>query len=160
MRSPFWFILVCKIPHFLPKSYRFGQLIIRFQKADTLRLLKTYIMFCHSAGAKYPFFYAPDHLWTQISMVFNWKILVLSNSDLCQSTLGGVFWSVIPHVVRAAFVCITVSRIITTIWLQLLSMLLIHYCISSFPFSELLIVLPKLFLLRLRASVFFIAKYL
>ena len=47
------FILVWKIPQFLPKSYRFRQLITLFQKADTLRLLKIYIMFCQPAGAKY-----------------------------------------------------------------------------------------------------------
>ena len=46
-------ILVWKIPQFLPKSYRFRQLITLFQKADTLRLLKIYIMFCQPAGAKY-----------------------------------------------------------------------------------------------------------
>ena len=39
-------ILVCKIPQFFSKSYWFGQLIILFQKVDTLRLLKIYIMFC------------------------------------------------------------------------------------------------------------------
>ena len=38
--------LVCKIPQFFAKSYWFGQLIILFQKVDTLRLLKIYIMFC------------------------------------------------------------------------------------------------------------------
>ena len=34
--------LVCKIPQFFAKSYWFGQLIILFQKVDTLRLLKIY----------------------------------------------------------------------------------------------------------------------
>ena len=51
-----WSILICKIPQFFAKSYWFGQLIILFQKVDTLRLLKIYIMFCLTAGAKYPFF--------------------------------------------------------------------------------------------------------
>ena len=51
-----WFILVCKIPQFLVKGYRFRQLITLFQKGDTLRLLKIHIMFCPPAGAKYPFF--------------------------------------------------------------------------------------------------------
>ena len=46
-------ILVCKIPQFFSKSYWFGQLIILFQKVDTLRLLKIYIMFCLPAGAKF-----------------------------------------------------------------------------------------------------------
>ena len=55
MWSPLWSILVCKIPQFLAKSYRFRQLITLFQKVDTLRLLKIYIMFCPPAGAKYPF---------------------------------------------------------------------------------------------------------
>ena len=41
-----WSILICKIPQFFAKSYWFGQLIILFQKVDTLRLLKIYIMFC------------------------------------------------------------------------------------------------------------------
>ena len=44
--SLLWSILVCKIPQFFAKSYWFGQLIILFQKVDTLRLLKIYIMFC------------------------------------------------------------------------------------------------------------------
>ena len=56
MWSPLWSILVCNIHQFLAKSYRFRQLIILFQKVDTLRLLKIHIMFCPSAGAKYPFF--------------------------------------------------------------------------------------------------------
>ena len=51
-----WSILVCKIPHFLAKSYQLRQLITLFQKIDTLRLLKIYSMFCSLAGAKYPFF--------------------------------------------------------------------------------------------------------
>ena len=38
--SLFWSILVCKIPQFWAKSYQFGQLIILFQKVDTMRLLK------------------------------------------------------------------------------------------------------------------------
>ena len=38
--SLFLSILVCKIPQFFAKSYWFGQLIILFQKVDTLRLLK------------------------------------------------------------------------------------------------------------------------
>ena len=61
MWSPLQSILVCKIPQFLVKSYRFRQLITRFQKADTLRLLNIYMMFCPPAGAKYPFFQAPAH---------------------------------------------------------------------------------------------------
>ena len=56
MWSLFWSILVCKIPQYLEKSYQFGQLIILFQKVDTLRLLKIYVMFCPFAGAKYPIF--------------------------------------------------------------------------------------------------------
>ena len=55
MLSHLWSILVCKIPQFLAKSYRIRQLIILFQKGDTLRLLKVYIMFFPPAGAKYPF---------------------------------------------------------------------------------------------------------
>ena len=55
MWSPLWSLLVCKIPQFLTKSYPFRQLITLFQKVDTLRLLKIYIMFCQPAGAKYPF---------------------------------------------------------------------------------------------------------
>ena len=54
-------ILVCKLPHFFAKSYGFGQLIILFQKVDTLRSLKMYIMFCLPIGAKHPFFQAPVH---------------------------------------------------------------------------------------------------
>ena len=46
MQFPFCFILICKILQFLVKSYWFRQLIIIFQKVDTLRLLKFYIMFC------------------------------------------------------------------------------------------------------------------
>ena len=41
--GPFWSV---KYLNFFAKSYWFGQLIIRFQKVDTLRLLKIYIMFC------------------------------------------------------------------------------------------------------------------
>ena len=61
MWSPLQSILVCKIPQFLVKSYRFKQLITLFQKVDTLVLLKIYMMFCPPAGAKYPFFQAPAH---------------------------------------------------------------------------------------------------
>ena len=61
MWSPLWSILVCKIPQFLAKSYRFRQLITLFQKVDTLRLLKIHIMFCSPAGAKYPIFQAVAH---------------------------------------------------------------------------------------------------
>ena len=48
--SRLWSILACKIPQFLARSYRFGQLIIFFQKVDTLRLLKIYYILstCHS----------------------------------------------------------------------------------------------------------------
>ena len=59
--SLLWSIVVCKLPHFFAKSYGFGQLIILFQKVDTLRLLKMYIMFCLPVGAKHPFFQAPVH---------------------------------------------------------------------------------------------------
>ena len=58
--SPLCSILVCKIPQFLAKSYRFGQLIL-FEKVDILRLLKIYIMFCPPAEVKYQFFEAPAH---------------------------------------------------------------------------------------------------
>ena len=54
--SPFWSILVCKIPQFLAKSYRFGELIILFWKSDTLRLLKIHIIFCPPTGTKIPIF--------------------------------------------------------------------------------------------------------
>ena len=50
-----WLSLVFKIPQSFAKSYLFGQLITRFQKVETLRLLKIYIMFCPPAGVKYPF---------------------------------------------------------------------------------------------------------
>ena len=69
MCSPSWSILVCKIPQFLAKSYRFGQLIMIFQKVDTLRLLKIYIMFCPPARAKYSFFQAPAHGLKQPSWI-------------------------------------------------------------------------------------------
>ena len=55
MWSPLQSILVCTIPQFLTKSYRFGQLIIPFQKVNILRLLKIYIRFGPPV-AKYPFF--------------------------------------------------------------------------------------------------------
>ena len=58
-----WSILVCKLPQFLAKSYRFRQFIILFQKTDTPRQLKIYIMFCLPAGAKYPFFLGSSS-WT------------------------------------------------------------------------------------------------
>ena len=45
-----------KYPQFFAQSYWFGQLIILYQKVDTLRLLKICIMFCLPVGAKYPFF--------------------------------------------------------------------------------------------------------
>ena len=60
MSSPLWSILVCKIPQFLAKSHRFGQLIILFQKVDTLRLLKICILFFPPAGAKSSFFRLMD----------------------------------------------------------------------------------------------------
>ena len=56
MWSSPWSILVCKIPQFRAESYRLRQLITIFQKLDTLRLQKIYIMFCQPARAKYPFF--------------------------------------------------------------------------------------------------------
>ena len=62
--------LVCKIPQFFAKSYWFGQLIILFQKVDTLRLLKIYIMFCLPAGAKYPLFFGPMS-WTILEVEEN-----------------------------------------------------------------------------------------
>ena len=61
MCSPLWTILICKIPQCLAKSYQFRQLITVFQKADTLRLVNIYIMFCPPAGAKYPLFQAPPY---------------------------------------------------------------------------------------------------
>ena len=39
-------LLACKIPEPLTKGCRFGLLIILFQKVDSLRLLKIYIMSC------------------------------------------------------------------------------------------------------------------
>ena len=57
--SRLWSILTCKIPHFLARSDRFGQLIILLQKVDILRLLKIYIIFCPPVTAKYTFFQAP-----------------------------------------------------------------------------------------------------
>ena len=52
MWSPCWSFLVSKIPQFLAESYQLRQLITLFQKVDTLRLLKIYIMFCLPTGAK------------------------------------------------------------------------------------------------------------
>ena len=54
--SCLWSILACKVPQFLARSYQFGQLIILFQKVDTMRLLKIYIIFCPPITAKYSFF--------------------------------------------------------------------------------------------------------
>ena len=56
--GPFWSV---KYLNFWPKVHPFRQLITLLQKADILRLLKIYIMFCLHAGAKYPFFQAPAH---------------------------------------------------------------------------------------------------
>ena len=41
-----------KIPQFHAGSYRFGQLVILFQKADILELLKINAMFCPSIGSQ------------------------------------------------------------------------------------------------------------
>ena len=68
--SLLWSILVSKLPQFFSKSYWFGQLIILFQKVDTLRLLKIYIMFCLPAGAKYPFFLGSSS-WTMLEVEEN-----------------------------------------------------------------------------------------
>ena len=59
MWSPICHILTCKIPRYFAESYKFRQLISIFQNVGTLRLLKIYIMFCPTAGEKYPFFPAP-----------------------------------------------------------------------------------------------------
>ena len=66
MWSPVWSILVCKIPQFLAKCYRFGRLIILFWKVDTLRLLKLFTMFCPHARTKYPFFWYCGYLWMDV----------------------------------------------------------------------------------------------
>ena len=72
--SPLWSILVCKIPQFLVKSYRFRQFIILFSKVDTLRLLKIYIMFCPPTGAKCPFFKAPPYGLDGIILLLIWQV--------------------------------------------------------------------------------------
>ena len=54
--SNLWSILACKTRQFLARSYRFGQLIVLFQKVDTLRLLKIFIIFCPPVTAKSSFF--------------------------------------------------------------------------------------------------------
>ena len=78
------FILVWKIPQFLPKSYRFRQLITLFQKADTLRLLKIYIMFCQPAGAKYSVLRLPlmgQQLFYITELNTSTKICFISGND-------------------------------------------------------------------------------
>ena len=67
MWSTLWSILVCKIPQFLAKSYRFRQLITLFQKVDTLSQLNIFITFCPPAGAKYPLFQALAHWLGRLS---------------------------------------------------------------------------------------------
>ena len=62
MWSPLWSILVCKIPQFLAKSYRFRQLITLFQKVDTLRLLRIYIAL-YSSQSQIPIFLGSSS-WT------------------------------------------------------------------------------------------------
>ena len=91
MWSPLWSILVCKIPQFLAKSYQFRQLVILFQKVDTLRLLKIYIMFCPFAGAKYPFFQAPAHgLICLFTVSFLAKRFLKQFSQVSISPFGGL----------------------------------------------------------------------
>ena len=68
MWSPFWSILIYKIPQFLTESYWFRQLITLFLKVDILRLLKIYIIFCALAGAKYSFFLGSSS-WTILHWV-------------------------------------------------------------------------------------------
>ena len=84
MWSLLWSVLVCKITQFLAKNYPFRKLITLFQKVNTLRLLKIYIMFCPPAGGKYPFFWAPARGLQPLNYIF-----VLS-SEL-NSTTG---WSI------------------------------------------------------------------
>ena len=70
--SALWSILVFKIPQFLAKNYRFGQLTILFQKVDTTaRLLKIYIiMFCPPTKAKCRLF--------RLQLIYYFYHLVLS----------------------------------------------------------------------------------
>ena len=71
MLALLWSILVYKIPQSLAESYRFRQLITLFQKVDTLKLLKIYIMFCSPAGAKYLFFGLQFMKYRNISFNFS-----------------------------------------------------------------------------------------
>ena len=86
MCSPLWSILFCKIPQFLAKSYRFGQLTILFLKVDTLRLLKIYITFCPPARAKHLFFrlqlmdYIGINSLSAVLFIINWTM----TSSYCQ----------------------------------------------------------------------------
>ena len=77
MLSHLWSILVSKTPQFLAKSYRFRQLMILFQKGDTLRLLKIYFMFFPPTGAKYPFLGSSS--WT----IFTTYLTDFFHSNLC-----------------------------------------------------------------------------
>ena len=54
--GPFWSV---KYLNFLARSYQFGKFIMLFQKVDTLRLLKIYIIFCPPVTAKYSLCQAP-----------------------------------------------------------------------------------------------------
>ena len=65
---PLWSMLVCKIPQFLAKNYRFRQLIILFLGTRMLEsrhpeATKIHITFCSPTGAKYPFFLGSSS-WT------------------------------------------------------------------------------------------------
>ena len=72
MWLPLWSKLVCKIPQFLTRSFRFIQFSILFQKLDTLRLLKIYVMLSPPPEAKYPFFQAPAHGVLQLYILQLW----------------------------------------------------------------------------------------
>ena len=91
--SRLWSILICKIPQFSAKSYRFGQFTILFWNVDTLRLLKIYITFCSPARAKYSFFLASS----------SWTILVSTVSLFLFCSLLTWRW----HQVTVRFLMIT-----------------------------------------------------
>ena len=85
MWSHLWSNLVCKIPQFLAKRYRFWQFIILFQKVDTLRLLKICIIFCPPAGVKdYSRWTIVNCYWTYI---FKGSIYKFSSKHISRTAI-------------------------------------------------------------------------
>ena len=83
----FMSILVSKIPQFLPKSHQVGQLVILFQKEDSLMTNNLhYVLFsCHS---QIPTFYTAGHGLLYVKIYLNKHIIVESNIQQWQNLIA------------------------------------------------------------------------